>query len=116
MTERILLIEDDEDVRRLVEDLLVDEGYETDPTDTVAAALAMLTSRSYDLVLTDGRLPDGTGLTIAERATEQGIKVLIFTGFADQFPPDELAKYRVLRKPGDMDHLVSTVGKMLDAA
>ena len=35
---RILFIEDDEDIRPLIEDLLLDEGYEAEATDTVAAA------------------------------------------------------------------------------
>ena len=88
---RILFIEDDEDIRPLIDDLLVDEGYEAEATDTVAAALGKLASQNFDLVLTDGRLPDGTGLTIAERATERAMKVLIFTGYADQFPKEQLA-------------------------
>ena len=109
MSARILYIEDDEDIRPMIEDLLLDEGYEVDAIETVAAALSRLDKQYYDLVLTDGRLPDGTGLTIAGRAIERAMKVMIFTGFADQFPRDELAKYTVLNKPGDMDRLIETV-------
>ena len=109
MTARILYVEDDEDIRPLIEELLLDEGYEVDAIETVATALSKLNSQSYDLVLTDGRLPDGTGLTIAGRATERAMKVLIFTEFADQFSRAELANYTVLNKPGDMDRLVETV-------
>ena len=109
MTARILYVEDDEDIRPMIEELLLDEGYEVDAIETVATALSRLDSQSYDLVLTDGRLPDGTGLTIAGRATERAMKVLIFTGFADQFSRAELANYTVLNKPGDMDRLIETV-------
>ena len=68
MAARILLTEDDEDVRALVEDALLDQGYQVDATETVAGALSLLDVQSYDLLLTDGWLPDGTGLMVAEKA------------------------------------------------
>ena len=113
MAARILLTEDDEDVRELLRDVLTDAGYEVDDTDTVAGALTRLGRNSYDLVLTDGRLPDGNGLTIAAKAKELGLNPILFTGFASDYPPEELAKYTVLRKPMGMDDLVRVVARML---
>jgi two-component system response regulator PilR (NtrC family) len=115
MASRILLVEDDEDVRELLEMVLVDEGYEVDATDSVAGALSLLGRRPYDLLFTDGMLPDGTGLVIADRATHHDIKVVIFTGFAHAFPAEELARYAVLQKPADMHDLVRTVAKVIEA-
>ena len=112
---RILLTEDDEDVRDLVEMVLVDEGYQVDATDSVAGAVSLLDCQSYDLVFTDGMLPDGTGLTVANKATQRDIKVVVFTGFADAFPAEQLAQYTVLRKPADMDHVVETVAQVIAA-
>jgi CheY-like chemotaxis protein len=111
---RILLTEDDEDVRALVEDVLLDEGYDVDATETVAGAFARLAAHSYDLVLTDGRLPDGTGLEIADKAKQRNIKVVIFTGYAHDFPPDELAQYTVVMKPASMKDLMRTVAQVLN--
>ncbi|HEX3535509.1 MAG TPA: response regulator [Stellaceae bacterium] len=110
---RILLTEDDEDVRELVQDSLLDEGYEVEATDTVAGALSLLGRGSYDLALTDGRLPDGNGLMVAEQATQRGIKVLIFTGYAHEFPADQLARYTVVLKPSSMTDLMDTVGRLI---
>lgn len=115
MVARILLTEDDEDVRELVELVLVDEGYKVDATDSVAGALSLLDSQSYDLLFTDGLLPDGTGLTIADKATQRDIKVVVFTGLADAFPAEELTRYTVLRKPADMDNVVRTVAQVIAA-
>jgi DNA-binding NtrC family response regulator len=115
MTARILLTEDDEDVRDLVELVLVHQGYQVDATDSVAGALSLLASQSYDLLFTDGMLPDDTGLMIAERARQRNIKVVVFTGFADAFPAEELAGYRVLQKPADMDAVVQTVAHVIAA-
>jgi CheY-like chemotaxis protein len=115
MTARILLTEDDEDVRDLIELVLVDEGYQVDATDSVAGALSLLESQSYDLLFTDGMLPDGTGLMIADKAKERDIKVVFFTGLIYAFSEEELGQYTVLRKPTDVGHVVETVAQLIAA-
>jgi two-component system response regulator PilR (NtrC family) len=115
MTARILLTEDDEDVRDLIELVLVGAGYKVDATGSVAGALSLLGSHSYHLLLTDGFLPDGTGLMIADLAKQRAIKVVFFTGLADAFPADELAQYTVLRKPANMNNVVQTVTQVIAA-
>jgi two-component system response regulator PilR (NtrC family) len=70
---RILFIEDDDQVRVPVEDVLRDAGYDVHTAVNIATAEALLASERFDLVLTDGRLPDGTGFSIAEKATEKNI-------------------------------------------
>ena len=98
---RILLAEDDADVRVVVEHVLIDGGYEVDAAPDLGNARELLLSRGYDLVLSDGRLPDGTGMELADQAQEKGIPALILTGYA--FILRELAadpaKYKVLLKP-----------------
>src|SRR5215472_2169416 len=64
---RILWVEDDFDVRSIVEDVLLDEGYAIDAAATVAEGEALLNAGEYDLLLTDGRLPDGTGIELADQ-------------------------------------------------
>ncbi|HEX3537769.1 MAG TPA: response regulator, partial [Stellaceae bacterium] len=112
---RILLTEDDEDVRELVQEALQGEGYAVDATDTVAGALSLLDKQRYDLLFTDGMLPDGTGLTIAGRAKAQKMKVVFFTGYAHALAGEELAQYPVLMKPADMDEVVRAVGHAMHA-
>jgi len=74
---RILLVEDEADVRLLLEHVLLAADYRVDCADTVEAACALLDSRTYELVLADGRLEDGTGMMVAEKAAESGTKALI---------------------------------------
>ena len=69
---RILLVEDEYNVRVLLEHVLIDAGYEVDSAATVAEAKSLLDSVRYDLLLADGRLPDGTGMTLADQAEESG--------------------------------------------
>jgi DNA-binding NtrC family response regulator len=106
---RILFVEDDNQVRLLLEEALRDEGYAVDGVDTIAAAHAQLAAVPYDLVLTDGRLPDGTGFSVAADATERGIKVLVYTGYGLEFSEKERARYPVLAKPVRISDLLVVI-------
>jgi len=111
---RILLVEDDHDVRLLVEHVLLDAGFEVDSTDSVAGGRSLLECRSYDLVLADGRLGDGTGMEVADRARELGdTPVLIVTGYAFDLPRDQLVRYDFLLKPVRPRELVAAVQRVL---
>ena len=77
--------------------------------------MSRLDNQGYDLLLTDGRLPDGTGLAIADRADRTGTKVLIFSGYIHDFPPEQLARYEVVTKPADLDYLVERVTHLIEA-
>ncbi|MFC3114312.1 sigma-54-dependent transcriptional regulator [Cellvibrio fontiphilus] len=67
MTEkRALIIDDEPDIRELLEITLGRMQICTHTADTVASAKQMLATHSYDLCLTDMRLPDGKGLEIVE--------------------------------------------------
>lgn len=68
---RILLVEDDADVRLILEHVLLDERYEVDTTATVSGGKELLGRRSYDLVLADGKLPDSAGMDVADAASEK---------------------------------------------
>ena len=112
----ILLVEDDEQVRLLIEEILVMFGHRVAVAETVAAGCALLdASPSYDLTITDGRLPDGNGLTIANCATEHGIKVIIISGFLAAYPADQLLPYITLAKPFRVSQLTTAIAHVLTA-
>ena len=108
---RILLVEDDDDVRFVVGHVLVQDGHEIDATGTMQGGLDLLQGHAYDLVLADGKLPDGTGLEIADRAVEQGIKALVMTGYAFMFPRN--AHYDILSKPLRPHEIIAAVDRVL---
>jgi two-component system response regulator HydG len=114
---RILLVEDDTNVRVIFEHVLFDAGYDVDATQTVGGGEALLRRRNYDLIVADGRLPDGTGLVLADRAKEKGIPALIATGYAFTLcgddPDVDLANYNLLLKPVRPDELVEAVREAL---
>jgi DNA-binding response OmpR family regulator len=61
---RIMIIEDDEEMRSLLKDFLEEEGFETDPVSNGVEALEKLSKDRFDLVITDIRMPGLTGLDI----------------------------------------------------
>jgi len=82
---RILLVEDDRETRWLVERWLLEEGYAVDSTGRCATALAALRGASYDAVILDLRLPDGSGLGVCRQWRQTGARtpILILTARTD---------------------------------
>lgn len=58
---RILIVEDDEDARRNMEDILSLDGYQTESVGDCTPALAAAAERTFDTVIIDWKLPDGSG-------------------------------------------------------
>ena len=114
--DRILLVEDDAELRLLLEHVLLGAGYEVDTAAGVESASALLAGSVYDLVLADGRLDDGTGMMVAERARESGAKILIITGYAFELPKEELGRYEFLLKPVRPSELLEAVERVLHRA
>ena len=112
---RILLVEDDYEVRLLVEHVLLDAGYDVDCAATLQTGSELLERRDYNLVIADGRLADGTGMTLADSAREKEIPTLIITGYAFVLAGASLAKYDVLLKPISPNELLASVAKVLEA-
>ncbi len=66
----VLIVDDESDIRELLVLTLMRMGVEADTAATVEHAFARLSERSYDLCLTDMRLPDGDGLMILKHIAE----------------------------------------------
>src|SRR6185312_12197840 len=68
---RILVVDDEPFIVQLVADMLIEEGYDVDTAENGLVALEQIRQRSYDLILSDLRMPalDGVGLY---REVEQG--------------------------------------------
>ncbi|MCS0588564.1 sigma-54-dependent transcriptional regulator [Massilia norwichensis] len=69
---RILVVDDEADLRELLEITLVKMGLDVDSASTVREARALLGQHAYALVLTDMRLPDGTGLELVREVAGMG--------------------------------------------
>jgi CheY-like chemotaxis protein len=85
---RILIAEDDDAVRDLVERALREDGHDLTAVSDGAAALAALSRRDaqYDLLLTDVKMPglDGIALALATGRDYPDVAIMLTTGYADQ--------------------------------
>lgn len=110
---RILLVEDDLDARFVIEHVLVDAGHKVDTTGTMTGGAELIRCRQYDLVLADGKLPDGTGMDVCDAAAEKGVKCIIITGYAFSLKVDAADRYEILLKPLRPAEIVAAVDRAL---
>ncbi|HEX6224939.1 MAG TPA: response regulator transcription factor [Chryseolinea sp.] len=71
---KVLIVEDNVDLARNIQDFLQHEGYVSELSTTCKEAEEKLSSFHYDCVVLDIMLPDGSGLTLLENIKEQKIK------------------------------------------
>ena len=119
--QKILLAEDDNDMRRFLVKALEKAGYNVASFDNGASAYDRLREEPFSLLLTDIVMPEMDGIELARRATEldPDLKVMFITGFAavalnaDSKAPKDA---KVLSKPFHLRDLVDEVNKMLAVA
>ncbi len=113
----VLVVEDDELVRRLLVDALSRAGHRVRSAADAAGALAIARGQRLDLLVTDVVLPRGSGATLARelQAEHPGMACLFATGYYDHPELDEvpLEGARLLRKPFSPDELLDAVNALL---
>ena len=118
---RILLAEDDDDMRRFLVKALENAGFQVSPHDNGMSAYQRLREEPFEMLLTDIVMPEMDGIELARRAAEldPDIKIMFITGFAavalnaDSAAPKHA---KVLSKPIHLRDLVNEVHKMLVVA
>ncbi len=118
---RVLVIDDEPDLRTLYELSLLREGYEIDSAGSVAEALTHLGERGYQVVITDMKLPDGSGLDVLRWLEQRGRpeKTLVITAFGSAENAVEALKagaYDYLTKPVDLRQFRLVVASALGRA
>ncbi|MGE0128490.1 MAG: sigma-54-dependent transcriptional regulator [Blastocatellales bacterium] len=121
MNPRILIAEDDADLRDLLQDDLEDAGYETIAAIDGRAAMAHLKREreQLDLLITDMNMPGVTGneLLAAMRTQRPEAPVIVITAFGSVEQAVEMVKagaFQYLTKPFDTDDLLRTVSEALE--
>ncbi|MCB1093388.1 MAG: response regulator, partial [Verrucomicrobiae bacterium] len=117
----ILVVEDDADIAASLEMILDGEGYSVTICGDGAAALRVAGEESFDLVLTDFRLPRMGGLELMERLreTQPQRPVILMTAHGSTDLAIEATKrgaFDYLLKPFDIGELMEVVGKAMRAS
>ena len=115
---RLLVVDDEPDLRTLYELALLREGYEVDSAGSVAEAWEQLQVQRFHLVVTDMRLPDGTGLDLLARLDRAGRreKSIVITAYGSAENAVEALKagaYDYLTKPVDLRQFRAAIASAL---
>jgi len=111
---KVLLVEDEDDIREVVSEMIEDMGYEVTSVSNGMDALEAISSQDLDLVITDVKMQGLDGLSLAKliRDMSPHLPVALMTAF----PPDDLNELidnrsidTVLRKPFQLADLQGVV-------
>jgi DNA-binding NtrC family response regulator len=117
-TSRILIIDDDETIRKVVETILRDEGYTVETADTGKKAIEMSEKTFFNMALIDVRLPDMEGIELLTKLhdTKPKMRKIIITGY----PTLQNAMGAVnkgadayIMKPFDVEKMLQTIEEQL---
>jgi DNA-binding response OmpR family regulator len=116
--QRILVVDDDHDIRQFSVDILTDSGYDVDGAKDGADGWDALQAINYDLVITDNKMPRMTGMEMIEklRAAYMTLPVILATRYIPRYEltlrpwlePDAM-----LERPFSDDDLLGAVKKIL---
>ncbi len=115
---RTLIVDDEPDIRELLEITLGRMGIETRSAENLAEAVELLESDEFDLCLTDMQLPDGNGLQLVEHINEHRpqLPVAMITAFGSMDTAIAALKagaFDYVQKPVDLEQLRTLVDTAL---
>lgn len=118
MAKFINLIEDDKDIRFIIEYVLLEEGYEVEAFSTAAAFYRSLHRHKPNLIILDVMLPDGNGMNICRmlksNAATLKIPIIIMSAHAaEKSALDEAGADDFISKPFDLDYFIHQVKEQL---
>jgi len=119
MPGHILIVDDERDIRQLLREMLSLEGHEVVEATNGAEALARLRDASFDLVVTDVRMPSLSGMELLRRVREvsPSTEVIVATAYAELDTAIECMRagaFDLLRKPFNLQELFSCVSRALE--
>lgn len=115
---RIFIVEDDQDIRELIEFVLVNENYETETFPTAEEFQLRIDQEKPDLILLDIKLPDGNGIGICKNLSKNpktmDIPVVLMSAHANVDVNKQIGAKDFLAKPFGLEDLLSKVRKQLN--
>jgi DNA-binding response OmpR family regulator len=121
-SERVLVVDDEADLRTNLTEALIQDGYQVDAAADAAEAQRLMGERHYAVVLTDLNMPGGpSGFQLIEavRALDPLTLCVVITGFASMEAAIRAVKYGAydfVQKPFKLDELEAVLDRALDHA
>ena len=117
--EAILLVEDKAELREMLLQALSRMGYQVSATANASAAASELRGRRFSAVLTDLKLPDGTGMDVLRAAldADTALPVVIMTAYgtiSEAVSAMRQGAYDFIQKPIDLEHLRHLLNRALE--
>ncbi len=117
---KILIIDDDQDIRLLLDRFLSKNGFTTETASNGESAIDLLKQHVFDLVLCDFKLPDITGLELIQKIKilNPNASVIIITGYSDvkvAVKTIKLGAYDYVTKPLYPDEILLTIKQALSS-
>jgi CheY-like chemotaxis protein len=115
---RILVVDDEPDIREVMDMLLAPLGYDVATAESGAAGLARAREVEFDLVITDLRMPGISGIEIvaALRGVRRALPIIVVSGYVSEEAAArclEQGGVWIINKPVDVDELLHLVGLTL---
>lgn len=115
----ILVVDDKDSMRNMLTETLLEEGHRVDSASTGRKAVDLVRNKSYDLVLTDLKMPDVDGLQVLAEVKEidSETAVILMTAFGtieDAVAAMKLGAFDFVTKPFDTEHLCVLVSRALE--
>ncbi len=113
---RVLIVDDEQNLRHMLQTLLKREGYEPVGVASVEGALRELEGRPYDVVITDLRMPGQSGMDLVDEIRARGLSttVVVMTAYGSRDIAIEAMKrgaYDYISKPFEADEMVLLLRK-----
>ncbi|MBS7608689.1 MAG: response regulator [Candidatus Bathyarchaeia archaeon] len=115
---RILIVDDDENIRKVLTMILEDEGYKVDQAETAKQAIEKTRKNFYNLALIDIRLPDMEGIELLTKMkdTVPRMRKIIITGYPTLQNAIEAVNRGAdayILKPFDVNKVLATIKEQL---
>ncbi len=115
----VLIVDDDEDIRTNVSDILCDLGYQTSTAADGPTALELVRQYRFDIALLDMKMPGMDGLTLYRniRSLQPNTAAFLVTAFAGDGVAEDALRAgirQVVRKPVDFPEILRSIGSVVD--
>ncbi|MFH1688098.1 MAG: sigma-54 dependent transcriptional regulator [bacterium] len=115
----ILVVDDKDSMRNMLTETLLEEGHQVDAAESGRKALDLINNKSYDLVVTDLKMPDVSGLEVLDGVKEidSETSVIVMTAYGtieDAVMAMKKGAYDFITKPFDTEHLCVMVKRAME--